>query len=155
MPAFAYDDAISDVASGSLVLATDTLKLMLVTSSYVAAKSDSVIGSGAGTPGGSEIVATGYTGGFGGAGRKSAPRTIVKDATNNIIRVVFSGNATWTAIGGASNATIAAAVLVKEITSDAASRLVAYLPLASSLTTNGSDITLTVDGTNGNITFTL
>lgn len=155
MAAFVYDQAMSDVASGTLNLATDTLKLMLVTSSYAAAKSDTAIGSGAGTPGGSEIVATGYAGGFGGAGRLSAPRTIVKDATANVVRVVFNSDAVWAALGGATNATIAAAVLVKEVTDDAGSRPVAYLPLASTLTTNGSGVTLTRDAALGNITFTL
>lgn len=152
MPAFVYDAAMADVASGALNLATDVLKLMLVTSSYTATKSDTVVSQASGA----EIVATNYTGGFGGSGRKSAPRTITTDTTNNVVRMIFSGNAVWPALGGATNATIAAALLVKEAgAADSTSRLVAYFPLSSPLTTNGSDITLTVDATLGNITFTL
>lgn len=155
MAGFVYDQAMGDIATGTINLSSDTLKLMLVTTAYTAAKSDTVVGSAAGTPHAAEISATNYTSGYGGAGRKSMARSISVDSSANVVRVIFSGNAVWTALGGASNATIHAAVLIKEITDDGASRLIAYFPLASDLTTNGSDVTLTVDGTNGNITFTL
>lgn len=151
MAAFAFDAAINLIATGALNLSTDTLKLMLVTSSYAAAKTDTSVTTAAAA----EIAATGYTGGFAGAGRKSAPRTIVNDTAANVIRMVLSGNTTWTALGGVTNSTIAAAVLIKEITNDAGSIPVAYLPLALAVTTNGSDFTLTRDAVLGNLTFTL
>lgn len=217
MAAFVYDGCMNGILSGSINMATDTFKWILVKQSYAAAKTDTSL-----TPvAAGEIVATGYAGGFAGSGRKSAPRTIVNDTTANVERVVFSANPTWTPLGGATNDTVAGVVVGKEVTNDAASKPIAFLPLGSiltgattngsavvtglasttyvavgmavvgtgvsggttvstinstsqvtlsanatasgtpsltfgsPLTTNGSDYTLTVDATNGNITFTL
>lgn len=152
MSTFVYDQAVADVAGGVINLASDNLKLILVTSGYSPSKADNTVD----TASAAEISATNYTGGYGGAGRKSLGRSVVKDTSANAVRVIFAGNVTWTGIGGGTNATIAAAVLVKETGgSDASSRLVAYFQLSTPIMTNGSDFTLTVDGTAGNITFTL
>lgn len=151
MSAFCFDTAINLIATGALNLSSDTLKIMLVTSSYAAAKTDTSVTTAAAA----EIAATNYTGGFGGAGRKSAARSIVNDTVANVVRMVLSGNTTWTAIGGVTNSTIAAAVLIKEVTNDAGSIPVAYWPLALAVTTNGSDFSLTRDAVLGNVTFTL
>jgi hypothetical protein len=100
-----------------------------------------------------EIVATNYTGGFGGAGRKTAGTpTVVKDNTNDRAHVTFADK-TWTALGGASNDTIGYVALINEVTNDAASPIVGIWDLTDT-TTNGSDVTLDFDGANGNLWIT-
>jgi hypothetical protein len=142
MPAFVYDNAEYMQQIGTLNMSTDTMKWMLVTNAYAAAKSDQFVSAASSN----EISATGYTGGFNGASRLSAPRTIVNDTSANIVRTVFSGNAVWSALGGASNATIAAAVLIKEITNDGASILVGYFPIGTTLTGTTASSSPTVTG---------
>jgi hypothetical protein len=82
---------------------------------------------------------TGYTGGFGGSGRKTlASKTIVEDDTNN--RVAFTAAAV--AFGTlAIGATIGGLVALKEITNDAASIIFAFMGLAVDTPTNGSTVT--------------
>jgi hypothetical protein len=150
MAAFVYDIAVNGILNGTIDLATDTLKVMLVTAAYTPSKTDANVG----VITSAEIVATNYVAGFGGAGRKPAARSIVNDTTANDNRVIFSGNITWISLGGATNATIAGAVLIKEITSDAGSIPIANWPLSSAITTTGSNFVLTVDAVNGNIIFT-
>jgi hypothetical protein len=57
---------------------------------------------------------------------------------------------TWTAIN-AGNPKYA--IILKEITNDAASRLIAYLDLGT-VVTNGGDLTITPDGTAGALQIT-
>lgn len=113
----------------------DSIKVMLVTTGYTFNPDDRFVSSAAG----SEISVTGYTGGFGGSGRKTlASRTLSADDTND--RSAFdAADVTWTALG--SGATIAAAILFKELTSDALSPMIAYFDLVDTAT-NGGDITL-------------
>ena len=89
----------------------------------------------------SEAAGTGYVGGFAGAGRKLlSSKTITDDLVND--RVLFNaGNpATWTALSLTSGA-IAYAVVFAEVTSDAASPLIALLDPVD-LITNGGDVSL-------------
>jgi hypothetical protein len=113
----------------------DSIKVMLVTSGYAFNPDDRFVTTAAG----SEISVTGYTGGFGGSGRKTlASRTLSADDTGN--RGVFdAADVTWTALG--SGATIAAAIVFKELTSDALSPMIAYFDLVDTAT-NGGDITI-------------
>ena len=148
MAAWMYLEAQRLQETGSLNLSMDAMKFMLVTSSYTASKNDSAVSVASA----SEIVATGYTGGFGGSGRKAAAVTITKDTTAGVNRVIFPASVLWAALGGATNATIAAAVLIKEVTNDGASLLVAYFSFPS-FTTNGSNFQLSFDTVAGNITF--
>lgn len=90
-----------------------------------------------------ECNATNYTAGFGGAGRKTlSGKTISEDLANN--RAVFNATSpiTWTALGGATNNTLRYAVIVEEITNDAASRVVAVLDFGSDYATNGGDFSV-------------
>jgi hypothetical protein len=151
MASFVYDHAMADMVSGLIDLDSDVLKVMLVNGSYTPNKDDQFIGSGVGSPHAAEIVATNYAGGFGGAGRKTATVTISDDTANDRAIAVF-GNLTWTALGGAANDTVVGAILVKEITNDAASKLIAYWDITDT-PTNGGNFTLTMDGTNGNLQF--
>jgi len=98
----------------------------------------------------SEADCTGYTGGFGGGGRKSASITLTEQTANNRVVTIIS-NLTWSALGGATNNTLGFAVWLREVTNDAASIPIAYLAFSSNVTTNGSDITVSFDATNGNV----
>lgn len=144
MPSFVYNLAAKELADGTINLLTDTIKTLLVTSQYSAARTDTVVDAGgANDPVDAEINVTGYTRGWGGAGRKAlASKTIVVDQANN--RAEFSaGNLTWATLG--SGATIAAMLVVKEgVSNDTTSRLIAYLDVTDT-PTNGGDIAFTFD----------
>lgn len=83
---------------------------------------------------------SGYTGGHGGAGRKTlASKTIAVNDTSNRVEV-DAADITWTALG--TGGTIEAAVILKPGTSDdTTARPIAYLD-NTNVPTNGSDVTL-------------
>lgn len=138
MATFAYTTAGREIADGSLDLVVDTIKVMLVGTGYTPNRDDTNLTAAAAA----EINVTGYVPGFGGAGRKSlAGKAFATDLVNDRAEWTAS-NLTWTALG--TGATIAGAVVCKEITNDAGSRAIAYLDLTDT-PTNGSDITLTFD----------
>jgi len=133
-------------SSGAVDLLADTIKVMLVTSAYAVDRDHEFVSSAAAA----EIVATNYTGGFAGAGRKTlASKTVVADLAND--RAEFdAADVLWSAIGGATNATIAALVVIKEVTNDAASILLAYIDTTTGspglpFTTNGGDLTININ----------
>ena len=139
MATFVYNAAARDIVDGTIDLVADTaIKVMLVTSAYAANRDDTAVTAAAAA----EIAVGGYTGGFAGAGRKTlSGKAFSTDTIND--RVEWdAANETWTAL--ATGATIAAAVVIKEITNDAGSRPIAYLDVTD-LPTNGSDVTLAFD----------
>lgn len=89
----------------------------------------------------SEAAGTGYTGGFGGAGRKAlASKTITDDQATD--RINFgAANPSWTGLN-LSSGSIAYAVVFAEGASDADSPVIACLD-PSDLVTNGGDVGLT------------
>ncbi len=135
-----YNKGKAEVMNGGIVLLTDTIKVMLVSSAYTFNPDHNFISDVSAN----EIAVAGYTGGFGGAGRKTlAGKTVTEDDAND--RSVFDANdLSWAAL--AAGATIGGAVVVKEITNDGASKLIAFLDPAD-LPTNGSDVNLTFDAT--------
>lgn len=139
---FVYNKAAEELASGTIDLLGDTIKTMLVTSQYTASRTDLVVDAGgANDPVDAEINVTGYTRGWGGAGRKDLTgKGVVVDQAGN--RAEFSaGNLTWTALG--TGATIAAMLIIKEgVSNDTTSRLIAYLDVTNT-PTNGGDISFT------------
>lgn len=154
-----YNLAAQEVISGSIDMDTDTLKIMLVGTSaatYAPDKDHTVVDNGANNttdPSFCELVATNYTGGFAGAGRKTA--TIADSVDNTNDRAILTiTDLTWTALGGASNDTVTAGILIKEITNDTLSRLVCYIDFTNTAT-NGSDFTLDfpASGSGGSIRF--
>lgn len=144
MASFVYNKAAEELNNGTINLLTDTIKTVLVNSTYTAARTDLVADAGgANDVVDAEINVTGYTRGWGGAGRKSlASKTVAVDQANN--RAEFdAADLTWTALG--SGATIAAMVLVKEGgANDTTTRLIAYLDVTDTAT-NGGDIGFTFD----------
>jgi hypothetical protein len=135
-----YTSGLRDVLDRTIDLASDTIKLILVTSTYTPDKDHDFAADLT-----NELSGTGYTGGFAGSGRKTiGSKAFSTDTGNDRVEFTF-GAVTWTAIN-AGNPKYA--ILVKEITNDAASRLIAYLDLGT-VVTNGSDMVLTPDGTAG------
>lgn len=142
MASFVYNIAKKEILDGTLDLDSDSgVKVMLVTSGYSANPDDTVIGSGVGTPGGEEFSGTGYTGGFGGAGRKVlGARVVNQDDTNDRAEFDDTADITWSSIDGD---TASAAIIVKEVSTDSDSRLIAYIDTGGfPITANGGDITL-------------
>jgi len=92
-----------------------------------------------------EVTSTGYTGGFEGADRLSlASKAIAVDQGNGRAEIDCA-DITWTAISQADAETWVAFIIAKELTSDAASPLIAHLePTGVPLTPNGSDIKITI-----------
>lgn len=130
-----YNKAIQEMAKALIDLDTDTLKIMLVGSGYTFDPDHDTVNQASG----SEISVSGYTGGFGGAGRKTVTITVNENDTNNRADVVI-GDLTWTAL--ATGATVAGAILIKEAGgADSGSRLIAYFDLTDT-PTNGGDFTL-------------
>jgi hypothetical protein len=120
---------------------SDTLKMMLLKNTYTPNKDhDAVSDINA-----HECDATGYTGGFNGAGRKtlSSP-AVTLDDTNDRAVLGSADPGTWTSIGGATNNTLRYGAPIKEITSDALSIVLAVLDMGSDKTTNGGDLTVQI-----------
>jgi hypothetical protein len=91
---------------------------------------------------GIEVSTTGYTGGFGGSGRKSlANKTVAEDDTLDLSKF-DADDVTWTAIGPATSGPIITSVaLVKEGTADSDSLTIGNLDLTARQL-NGGDYTI-------------
>ncbi len=128
-------------ANGTIDLLTDTIKVLLVGSTYSSTADDSFVNPS--IAGGQELSGTGYAGGYGGSGRKTlSSKVITRDDVND--RAEFSAApVTWTAINAG---TAAGAVIIRErsLTGDTMSELIAYINTGGfPITTNGGDLTLT------------
>lgn len=137
---FAFNVAVLGVADQSLDLVGDTLKLVPVTATYVASRDTTVIDAGGGSDIlDAEISVTGYTGGWGGSGRKTVAGTKSLTVDHDNDSVDFETTTItydWGALG--SGATIVAVVVAKEGGSDDTTSIpVAYLRIPS-FTTDGS-----------------
>ncbi len=149
MASFVYNEGLKEIVDNTIDVDSDTCKLMLVDSSYSANKDDNF----ATTSAAGEISVTGYAGGFSGAGRKTVAVAVATNDTDDRVELTLNAGSdlTWSSL--ASGATIVAAVLYRHSGSDAASRLLAYFEFASSIATNGGDVTLSFNnaGAGGNI----
>jgi hypothetical protein len=129
------------LAQGALNLASDTLKWMLVSSSYTPNKDNDFVTSATAA----EVSTTGYVAGYGNAGRKTlTTQTVTQDNTNDLMKFT-ADSPTWTNIGvPAGTSSCAYALLVKETGgSDATAILIATLDAV--MTFNGGNFTLTVN----------
>jgi hypothetical protein len=134
------------ILDGTVVPGTTTTKIGLAQSTYAPASTETSLSTFAT----SEATCTGYTGGFGGAGRKTATVTLTEQSGSDRVVAIFT-NLTWTALGGN---TLGFAVWLREVTNDAASIPLAFLQFSANVTTNGSDILVSFDATNGNVRWT-
>jgi len=135
----------SQVSTGTLVaylaaLASDTLKIGLLKNTY-SPNPDHKFVSDVNTH---ECGVSGYTGGFGGAGRKTlASKTITEDTTNNRAVHDAADPSTWTAL--ASGETLRFAFVCKEVTNDGASPLLAVLDFGADKILNGGDFSVALN----------
>lgn len=138
MASFVTNRAKAGFANGELDWDTNTIKVMLVTAANDATVDDDFIGAIV-TLG--ELSGTGYTAGFGQSGRHTlATRSVEQDETNDWANLK-ADNETWTAINAG---TAAACLIVKEVTNDADSILLAKLEFTA-VVTNGGDFTIKWD----------
>ncbi len=129
-----FTSGLRKCLDGTIAFLTDTIKAYLVASTYTPNVDDDFVS------GVTEIGSvSGYTPGFGGAGRKTlASKTITDDDTNN--RIIFTAaSISYGALG--TGATIGGQALCKEVTSDAASPVISFNGLAADVPTNGASVT--------------
>lgn len=143
-----YGKGVLKIVSGSIDLDTDTLKVMLVNENYTSDKDHEFVSSVSSY----EISTSGYSGGFNGAGRKTATVATQYNATSDRVEVVIT-DITWSSLQ--SGATIGAAILIKEVTNDAASPVIAIWDFTTNVATNGGDFTMDFNGTTGNLYLTV
>lgn len=141
-----YSRGVLKILDGTIDADTTATKIGLAKSTYSPDPDESALTTFAL----SEADCTGYTGGFSGAGRKSATITLTEQTANNRVVTIIT-DLTWSALGGATNNTLGFAVWLREITNDASSVPIAYLAFSATVTTNGSDVLCDFDGTNGNV----
>ncbi|HHL39621.1 MAG TPA: hypothetical protein ENJ37_03875 [Deltaproteobacteria bacterium] len=129
MPDVIYNSFKKDIMNGSIDLGADTIKVMLVDSSYVpdqdlhTVKSD-VTG---------EVTGAGYTAG----GAALANKTVTQDNVDNE-GVFDADDVTW------ANSTITArgAVLYKDTGAPSTSPLICYMDFGADKTSSGGDFTI-------------
>lgn len=124
-------------------LIVDTIKVMLVTSSYVADRDNDFIEEGVNDANEHELSGTGYAAGFGNSGRKTlGSKTITVDKAND--RTEFDcADLSWTAINAG---TAAQMLVIVEITNDLASPLIAHIDSGGfPIVTNGGDLNVTIN----------
>ena len=144
--------ALEEILKATLDLDTDSLHIMLVDDDYVFDASKDVVDledDSVNDAHHHEAVATNYTGGFEGAGRKAATVAVAHNDTDDRGEVTV-GDLTWSSLGNGSNDTVGAALLIKHGTSDTDSRVIACWDLVDTLT-DGDDFVLNFAATGGNI----
>ncbi len=141
MAVITYNRGRALVADGSIDLLTAVLKIMLVTSSYIANKNDDFVEEGVDDANEHELSGTGYVAGFAGSGRKTlAAKVVTEDDPNDRAEFDDTADITWTAINAG---TAAAAILYHHLTSDLLSTLIMYNDSGGfPIVTNGGDLTI-------------
>lgn len=133
-----FDGGLIELTSGSpsggAPWTSNTYKLTLVTSSFVASVGMRYASAFSGT----EISTVSFTAGFGGLIRRTISGTSLSyNATSS--QLEFVANAVvWSGLSGGS---LGGAVLLRESGSDALSPVIAYYPFTN-VTTNGGDFTV-------------
>jgi hypothetical protein len=128
-----YSTGLLAIATGAVSWANSTIKAMIVDSGYTFTKSNEFVSSVAGDEV-TNATGTGYE-------RKTLTNKTVTLATD--IVTFDADNLTYTAVD--TNETWDALIVYAEVTSDADSILLAYLPV-DELVTNGSDAIITITG---------
>lgn len=131
MASFVYNDGANKLlgAATAIVYASDTIKARLTASSVTPNKDDTAM--------------TGYT--QIGTDQTLGSKTQTKDTTND--RIVYdAADSTWTAVAGGS--TVGFVTIYKFVTNDAGSTPIASIDITDT-PTNGGDITVQYDATNG------
>ena len=130
MASLIYNSCIDDTAKGSIDFDTDTFKMMLVTSSYTAAKTHAKRSDIT-----NEVSGTGYTSG----GNAAAP-TVTKDNANNRVDISWSITS-WTS----STITARAGVIYKSRGgASSADELVGYVDFGSNVSSSSGTFSVTI-----------
>jgi hypothetical protein len=150
MANFMFNTAAHEIHNGTLDLAAEVtagdIKVMLVNSSYSPDRDDDFVADVVA----GEIVATGYTGGHGGAGRKAVANAAFSlDKANDRSEFDTDDPAAWNPLGGASNDTITGIIVFQEKTGDADSRVIYFIDTVAGFptlpfTTTGGQFSVTV-----------
>ena len=145
----AYTNGIENTLIGSTDWDTSTLKLTLIKDSYTYDPDHDFVNDVTSA----ECDATGFNGGFAGADRNVCAITVTEQTASNRVVCILTDE-TYSAIGGASNNTLESALLMREVSADSDSIPLVYLEFSATVATNGSDISVDNDGTNGNVRWT-
>ncbi len=130
MASLIYNSAIYDASTGAIDFDTDTFKMMLVTSSYTAAKTH--MKRNAVT---NEVSGTGYT-----AGGNAAAATVTKDDANSRVDITFAITS-WTT----STITARAGVIYKSRGgASSADELVGYVDFGSDVSSTAGTFSVTI-----------
>jgi len=135
MASFVYTRAKKNIGDGTIDLDTHDIRVLLLkvaASTSCDTEADAATISAFTTLG--ELVATNYA-------RKAFANEAVNEDTANDRAEFDADDVVWTALGGATNDTIGAALVYKHVTADADSIPIAYIDLTDT-PTNGGDITL-------------
>lgn len=142
MASLIYNLGKKEILDGSIDLGSDTMKAMLVTSSYTPnVDHDFVDDGGADDPIDHELSGTGYAAGFAGSGRKTLGSIAITEDDTNDRAEFLAANLTWSGIDAG---TAAGVIIYKHLTNDAASVMLAYIDTGGfPVVTNGGDLTIT------------
>lgn len=139
-----YDSGLRKLADRTIDFVGDAqIRVLLVDAAYTFDKTQNFVSQAVAR----ETTASGYTGGYAGAGRQVlATKSISLDGTNHRVKW-NAATVTWTGLGGA--VVVGGAIVFKKGTSDDTDAQMLFFFDAADLTTNGSDISLAWDATNG------
>jgi hypothetical protein len=130
MASLIYNSAIFDASTGAIDFDTDTFKMMLVTSSYTAAKTHTKRNAVT-----NEVSGTGYT-----AGGNAAAATVTKDDTNSRVDITFAITS-WTT----ATITARAGVIYKSRGgASSADELVGYVDFGSDVSSTAGTFSVTI-----------
>jgi hypothetical protein len=130
MASLIYNSAIFDASTGAIDFDTDTFKMMLVTSSYTAAKTHTKRNAVT-----NEVTGTGYT-----AGGNAAAATVTKDDTNSRVDITFAITS-WTT----ATITARAGVIYKSRGgASSADELVGYVDFGSDISSTAGTFSVTI-----------
>lgn len=137
MASLVYNLGKSEIMDGSIDFSGDTIKIMLVDSSYVADDAhDYIDDGGADDPIDHELSGTGYNQG----GETLSNLAVTEDDTNNRAELDNSVDITWTGIDAG---TAAGAIVYKVGTFDTNSTMICYIDTGGfPVVTNGGDLTI-------------
>lgn len=130
MASLIYNSAIFDASTGAIDFDTDTFKMMLVTSSYTAAKTHTKRNAVT-----NEVTGVGYT-----TGGNAAAATVTKDDTNSRVDITFAITS-WTS----STITARAGVIYKSRGgASSADELVGYVDFGSDISSTSGTFSVTI-----------
>lgn len=141
MASLVYNRAKKEILDGTIDLVSNTIKVMLVTSSYVADDAHDFVEEAADDANEHELSGTGYAAGFAGSGRKTlSNKAFSEDDGNNRGEFDDTADITWTGIDAG---TADAAIVYKHNSADTDSVLIAYIDTGGfPIVTNGGDLTI-------------